>query len=410
MGMGGIAKSGMQAAMSALNIISNNIANANSYGFKTSMASFADLMPSGNESAGSQIGIGVNLSAITQNFTSGNRQDTGIKSNMSIQGSGFFVLKNSTTGQMAYTRDGSFNFNKTSGYFLSQDNQRLQGFPAVNGVIPAGTPATDLHISTAPIPAQATNKITQSGVNLNFSDTAPAVAPFDPTNSNTYNLQSTATVYDSVGRANTVNFYYVKSSTALTWNVYAAIGSTVLNSATPGTLTFNNNGTLASQTTLNSLQFAPTGGAVTPQIFNADMTGISNFAANDAAGSFITNTGYPAGLFNDYAIDANGVVTASYSGNNQTMVVGQVALASFNAPQGLQNQGGASWSATTASGPAVVSPTNNGSNTITAQSLETSNVQMAEELVGLIDAQNYFQANAQVEQTYSQIMQTVTKL
>lgn len=406
MGMGSIATSGMQAAMSEMNIISNNIANVDTTGYKRSSASFADLYPTSSGS-GPQMGMGVNLASVSQDFRAGGTVATGVKSNMSISGPGFFVLKDSATGQLSYSRNGKFNFDNKSGSFM-MGSQRLQGFAAVNGSIPAGAPVTDLLINTGPMAAQATSKVVQSGINLNTNDVVPTVTPFDPATPGSYNLQSTATVYDSLGNSNLVNFYYVKTSTASTWNVYAAIGSTVLNASSPGVLTFDTSGNLASQTGLNALQFSPPAGAVTPQTVNADMTGIMQFAGNDNAGKF-TNNGYPAGIFNDYSIDGNGIVSASYTGNTQKVVIGQVALANFSSPQGLQYIGDATWDATTDSGMPTIKPQNS-ENNINPSSLEGSNIDIASELVGLINAQNTFQANAQVEQTYNQVMQTVTKL
>lgn len=406
MGMGGIATSGMQAAMSEMNIISNNIANVNSYGYRKSVGNFVDMFPSSN-SSGVAIGTGVDLSSVTQDFSAGRTVQTGKQDNMSIGGSGFFMLKDASTSQVTYSRNGNFTFNPTTGYFM-MGNQRLQGFTAVNGAIPPGASSSDLLISTAAIPAKATTSITQSGVNLCSNDAVPVTSPFNPATSTSYNFVSTTPIYDSLGNNNPMSLYYVKTSTANTWNVYAVVNNTVLNSATPGVLTFNTNGTMASQSNMNALQYSPTTGATSPQTVSVDMTGATQFGSPDSTGQF-TPSGYPAGSFDSISIDNNGVVSVNYKGNGMKVVAGQVAVAKFSNPQGLSYVGNSSWTATTASGTPNVSTANSSSN-ITSGQLEISNVDMAQELVGLIDAQNTFQANAQVEQVYSQIMQTVTKL
>lgn len=408
MGMGSIATSGMQAAMNDMSIISNNIANANTTGFKQSSATFADVFPSGNASAGPQIGLGVDLSRVSQDFRPGQTRETGVGSNMAITGPGFFMLKDATTNQAAYTRNGEFKFNQATGYFML-GNQRLQGFAAVNGVIPAGAPAGDLKIDTSPMPPQPTTKLAQANVNLGSNELAPATTPFDPNNTSTYNFQSSAQVFDSLGNANTINIYYVRPSNgSLTWNVYGAIGSTVLNPSSPGTMTFNTSGTMTSSSNL-SLSFSPTSGAAAPQTVALDMTGTTQNAGGNMAGQITPKDGYAAGVFDTYAIDGDGNVSALYKGNGKRTVVAQVALANFSSPQGLQYAGDATWTATNDSGVAMTSPANS-TGMIKVNSIEASNVDMASELVALINAQSTFQANAQVEQTYNQVMQTVTKL
>ncbi len=407
MGMGTIATTGMQAAMSDMDIVSNNIANATTIGFKRSSAQFADLFPSGSGS-GTQIGLGVNLASISQDFTAGTPQSTGTKSNLCIGGDGFFVLKDASTGGIAYSRNGAFTFDPSVGYFML-GNDRLQGFLSTDGVtIPAGASLTDLYVSTAPLAANPSSKVTAGiGVNLNSTDAVPATTPFLPTDQTTYNFISNTTVYDSLGNPNSINLYYVKTS-ADNWSVYAVDGSNnVLNSATPGSLVFSTSGTLTSATNLSAITFTPSAGAGASQNFAVDVTNVTQFAQKDNPGVYSTD-GYAAGIFTDYKIDKDGQVSVVYS-NNKSKIMGQVGLATFATPEGLDYAGNAMWSANTRSGTAIIKPSNS-LNNITSGSLEGSNVDMATELVKLINSQNIFQANAQVEQTYNQIMQTVTKL
>lgn len=413
MGMGNIATTGMQAAMQDMDIISNNIANAGTYGFKKSGANFSDIYTPGN--GANQIGLGVNLASISQDFTAIGATQTGIQSNLAINSNGFFVVTDQNTGATSYARNGQFVFDKSTGMF-SYNNQILQGFISTDGsTIPSGGSPSNLVVNTSPVPAVATANLTLSNqnlLNLCSNDTVPAVSPFSPTNLNSYNTVSNSTVYDSLGNANQLSLYYVKTASN-TWSVYAAITppnsttATVINQSTPGTLTFSATGALSSSSGLGSLSFSPATGATSPQTFAIDMTGATQFGTADNAGVF-TGDGKSAGTYVNYAIDKDGIVNVSYS-NGTTLKAGQVALANFSNPQGLEYLGNGMWSATSTSGLPTVNPENSASN-ITSGALEASNVDLAQELVKLINAQNTFQANAQVEQTYNQVMQTVTKL
>lgn len=406
MGMGTIAISGMQAAMDDMNIISNNIANVQTGGFKVSSANYADNYPATGAS-GNQIGLGVNLATVDQNFEPGNDIQDGIASHLSIAGgNGFFIVKDPTSGQVSYSRAGQFSFDPSVGYFLL-GNQRLQGFPAVQNQIPPGSTATDLYINTAPIPAIPTTTITQNTVNLSSNDSVPSTATFSATNATSYNFSSPATIYDSLGNSNNATLYYVKSSTANNWSLYVSVNGTVVNSSSPATLTFNTDGSLNSSSGLTGMSFSPTTGAATPQTFALDMTGITQTAGIDNPGQY-TWDGAPAGTYSKYSIDKDGKVTVVYT-NGLSNLIGQVALANFSTPQNLQYLGQGSWASTPSAGTPSIKPANSTSN-INSGSYEGSNVDMATELVQLINAQNFFQANAQVEQTYNQVMQTVTKL
>lgn len=403
MGMGNIATTGMQAAMSNMDVISNNISNANTLGFKKSTASFADLFPSGNDASGVQIGLGVNLDAIQQNFNPGGSSDTGLASDICITGAGFFIMKD-PAGAATYSRNGHFTFDSTTGYF-NIGGQRLQGFPAVNNTIPAGSIPSDLKVNTAAQPAKASTSVTAQGLNLNSGDTIPATATFSPTDTTSYNYTNHSQMYDSLGNTTNLDLYYVKTA-ANTWSVYSSVNGTVINSSSPGSISFTQSGQISSTSGLTGLSYTPTTGAA-EMTFDINMTGTTQFGNPDTTMPFTTD-GFSAGTFSKYTIDRDGLVNAIYS-NNQTVKVGQVALATFQSPQNLQNLGGATWAATTASGAAVSNPGNSTGN-IKQAALEMSNVDLAAELVSLINAQNTFQANAQVEQTYNQVMQTVTKL
>lgn len=400
MGIGNIANSGMKAAMSNMDVISNNIANANTIGFKKSYINFADIYPSGNASAGFQAGLGVSVSSINQDFSPGGYSLTALPYDLSINKGGFFITRDPTSGQVAYTRAGRFNLNQ--GYFTSVNgNQRLQGYAAVNNTIPPGSGIGDITINSASIPAQASTKADIT-LNLDANSVVPSTV-FDPNDQTSFNYQSSVNIYDSLGNQHVVKSYYVKTA-ANNWDVNVYVDGT---SVGTGTLQFTTAGSLSAATGLSALSYSPTTGATSPQTFALNM-GTSTQFGNPNNVVSTTPDGYPAGDFTSAEIDKNGMVYMQYS-NSQKILAGQLALANFQSPQNLSNIGDSSWTANSASGEPIVNQSNAVGN-INVGQLELSNVDLTTEMVSLINAQHTFQANAQVEQTFSEVMQTIIQL
>ena len=400
MGIGNIATTGMQAAMTNMEVISNNIANSNTPAFKGSLTNFGDLYPAGGNASSVQAGLGVSVTSIQQNFKTGGQSPTGIASDLAITNNNLFIMRDASSGQTSYTRYGRFSFD--DGYF-TLGNKRLQGFLAVNDTIPSGSTPADLFINTSPIAANASTTVTQQQLNLNASDSAPKTTPLDPTDSTSYNYSSATTLYDSLGTSNTLTLYYVKTA-ANEWTVNAYVNGS---SVGTGSLTFASDGSLSAATGLTGMSFSPTSGATSPQSFDISMIGAKQFSSAYNQRPF-TSDGYSAGTYTGYTIDKDGMVNVSYS-NNQSILAGQIALANFQTPEQLQNIGDMSWITTSGSGEPNINQSNS-SNGIKQSSIEMSNVDLASEMVSLITAQNIFQANAQVEQVYNQVMQTVTNL
>lgn len=398
MGIGNIANSGMQAAMSNMEVISNNIANANTYGFKRSFVNFSDLYPSSLGIASNQVGLGVNIAGINQNFQNGSYQPTGQPLDLSINNNGFFVVRNTSSGQVCYTRNGHFT-QSSQGYIMS-GNQRLQGFPAVNGQIPPGSTPADLVVSNTSIPASATTTATTK-LNLDSNSVIPP-GVFDPSDTATFNYQSTVNIFDSLGNEHAVTSYYVKTA-ANEWNVNVYVDGA---SAGTGTASFNSSGQLTGTTGLSALSYSPTTGATTPQAFELDLTNSTQYGAANSVTT--SKNGYQAGQYSSASIDGDGKLWVSYS-NGEKVLGGQVAIASFQSPDGLVNVGNMSWVASGDSGAADVNQDNSLGN-ISSGGVELSNVDLTTEMVSLLGAQHTFQANAQVESTYNEVMQTVIKL
>jgi flagellar hook protein FlgE len=398
MGIEDIANTGMKAAMTNMEVISNNIANANTVGFKKSYTNFSDIYPSSTATTGVQAGLGVSIAGITQDFTRGGFQTTDRNLDLSIGDNSLFILKSPGTGQVSYSRAGAFRLDP-NGYLLNGSN-RLQGFPAPKGVILAPS-IVDLQVPTAPVPATATTKVT-GNLNLNANATIPP-ATFNASDPTSYNFATYTNVFDSLGNSTPLALYYVKSGSN-TWNVNAMINGA---SAGTGTMSFSSAGLLTGTTGLNSLSYTPGTGAATPQALAVDLAGSTQFAGGSSPQPFMQD-GFQAGTLSGVNVDNNGVINIQYT-NGQTAAAGQIALANFQSPEGLQDIGNMSWIQSTKSGSPIVSQSASTAN-ITTGTLELSNVDLTQEMVNLIGAQHSFQANAQVEQTYNEVMQTIVKI
>lgn len=399
MGIGNIANTGMRAAMTDMEIISNNIANANTIGYKRSYGTFGDIYPNSMGGAKTQAGLGVALNSIHQDFTRGGALYTTNPLDLMINSGGFFVTKDNTSGATSYTRAGRFTLDNEG--FITNGKQRLQGFPATNGVVSAGGSLNDLQISSTPRNATATKAVTEN-INLNSTDKVPA-GPFNKDDVATYNYMTTSTVFDSLGNSHSLSMYFVKTADN-TWTANALVDNTAVGT---GNVTFNADGTLNSSTGLDALSFDPGTGATSPQSLSVNLGSCSQYASENTTRS-MSQDGYPVGNLTGYEVDTDGNVVGSYS-NQERVLLGKVAVAQFQSPDGLASIGNMSWVETTESGKAILNPGNSNKN-ISSSVVETSNVDLTQEMISLIGAQHNFQANAQVEQTYNEVMQTVIKI
>jgi flagellar hook protein FlgE len=400
-----IALSGISAASTDLNTISNNIANADTSGFKQSRTEFGDLFQNAAYNLQSTTtGAGVAVQTIAQQFTQGSVTSTNNPLDLAISGQGFFTLKGN--GSLVYTRNGAFSTD-SNGYVVSATGQRLQVFPPVAGTNTFSTGTlTDLQISTAANPPLATTTI-GAGINLPANASAPATAKFSPTDSTSYNQTTSVTTYDSLGAAHTTSLYFVAGATAGSWTVHTVVDGaeqgtgTALSFGTAGTLTTPANGQVA-------LTYTPTDGAAAMNV-NIDLGAATQYGSTFSVNS-LTQNGYTTGQLSGVTIGANGVVTADYS-NGQTAALGQVAMANFANPQGLKQLGNASWSQTLASGNALTAAAGSSDiGTVQSGSLENSNVDLTTQLVNMLGAQRNYQANSQVISTEDQLMQTILHL
>lgn len=386
------ALSGINAAQSDLNVIANNIANANTTGFKGSRAEFADIYAvTGLNLNSTAVGSGVRLDKVAQQFSQGDIQTTNNSLDLAISGNGFFAVNNGSG--VNYTRAGEFQ-KDPSGYVTTPDGSRLQIYPP-NGVGGFDTSTLkDLNLVTAQSNATATSLITMTS-NLPASASVPA-NPFSTSDSTSYNAAAPVTVYDSQGGSHQATIYYVKTGTN-TWNANLFIDG---QNAGTQAMTFNANGNLATpangQLAFGAVNLA---NGSSPMTVSLNVTNTTQFGTAYSAGTIAQN-GFEAGTLSNIDIDSKGVVTAYYS-NNQSTQIGQVAIANFANVQGLRQMGNTTWSASTDSGPAVMGTASSGQfGTLQSGALESSNTaDTTAQLVNMIQAQRDYQANAQVLST-----------
>ncbi|HLO64727.1 MAG TPA: flagellar hook protein FlgE [Azonexus sp.] len=429
------ALSGLNVASKAIDSTSHNIANSSTVGYKASVAHFGDVYAASLAGAGaSQIGIGVNLAAIQQQFTQGNITATSNPLDISINGAGFFRMDNG--GATTFTRNGQFHLDK-NGYIVNDQSMKLTGYAAQSGIIVPTTPAP-LQISASDLAPQATGYNSSSSfngikanLNLDSRQTVPTSAwvdggaagsttAFTP-DPQTYNYSTALSMYDSLGNAHTMTFYFRKTAVAGQWAVYSNVdGTTNLNNGAAGpigTLTFGTNGQLTAGSPMNVTvnmtnvlaSQSIVNGAQATQTFPIDFTGTTQFGS-----AFGTNRleqdGYAAGHLIGLSVGNDGVIQGRYS-NGQTFAQGQVVLANFTNPNGLQAQGNNQWTETSVSGPALVgAPNTSNLGVLSSSSIEESNVDLTAELVNLITQQRNYQANAQSIKTQDQVMQTLVNL
>ena len=411
--------SGLNASSKSLEVIGNNIANANTFGAKVSRAEFADVYANAIGGTGNAIGIGTTIGAVAQQFTQGNITSTDNPLDVAINGAGFFELKDSQ-GALSYSRNGQFKVDNT-GFIVNNQGRRLMGYPAdATGVIIPGT-ASALQMPTAGITPVVTTKIAmQMNLDSRAAVTLPAAgAPIDFADPTTYNNATSQTVYDAKGQDVALTYYFQKSGTD-TWNVYIAANGVPLatsggNPAASTTITFPVNGGAPTApvgpVTLNIPAVTNAAGATTVPIAGValDLSGATEYGTQFGV-TDLSQDGYAAGQLIGVQIGGNGVIDARYS-NGQTKPAGQLEIATFRSPQGLQPMGGNGWVQSAASGGPIVGVPGSGNlGVLQAGALEESNVDLTAELVNMITAQRTYQANAQTIKTQDQVLQTIVNL
>ncbi|EKP0293658.1 lateral flagellar hook protein FlgEL [Aeromonas veronii] len=379
-----IGLSGLRAVNQELSIISNNVANASTAGFKSSRAEFAAIY------GGGQAG-GVEMNNVSQNFDrNGDMTRTGRGLDLAISGSGFFVLKDGS-GQTSYTRAGMFQRDNAN-YLTTAGGTRLQGYTTDDaGKLQSGV-VGDIQVKAGSLPAKPSDKL-EFVANLKAdASIIPADPKFDPNKSNTFSYSQSSKVYDSLGTEHTVTQYFVKKGTNA-WDVHYSFNGADVTPAAGAKMIFDPNGKLdtGASTIPPSLALKPAGAS--PIELQLDMSRVSQYASDFNATRNQSN-GYTAGDLTGVRVDGDGGVYATFT-NGQSLLQGQVVMANFTNPNGLLQTNNTSWQQSFSSGQPVLGAPGTGTmGKLTAGAYESSNVDLTGELVSLMTSQRNYQANA----------------
>lgn len=411
--------SGLNAAAKSLDVIGNNVANASTVGFKQSQAQFADVYASVLGGSDSAAGIGTKISTVAQQFGQGNVSITNNPLDIAINGQGFYQMDNN--GAVSYSRNGQFQLDK-NGFIVNAQGHKLTGFAAnpATGAISLGSSAP-LQIPTQSLTPQPTST-SSVGINLDSRLLVPTTAVFSPTDSDSYNSSTALTLYDSLGNSHIATTYFVKNATANTWDVHMTVddlgldgtAATAANTllGTSPTLTFSSTGTLilpltGDVTVPGGIVYAT--GSTTPQPLTFNFIASTQFGATFAVNQLAQN-GFTSGQLSGFSTSADGTILGRYT-NGQSKALGQILLANFANPQGLQPLGNNEWSSSAGSGPPLVgTPGSSSLGVLQSSAVEDSNVDLTAELVNLIVAQRVYQANAQTIKAQDSVLQTITNL
>jgi len=439
-----VGASGLNASSEELSVVGDNIANSSTVGFKAARTVFADAMAQQLIGASGQLGLGVTTLTVQKLFSQGGFATTGLSTDVAIQGNGMFVLKGNHGGEAGtfYTRNGQLTIDK-NGYLTNLEGLRVQGLQAdASGTVTSGL-LGDLQVGNASAPAKATDAITIRG-NLNQTEPLKTWNPLDP--KTTSNFTTSMTVYDSLGKPIQLDIYFSRKdpvndptfvagdSGDWTYHVMTDGGNLGFESdgttpATEGTITEVATGTLRFDTSgrlvLNSTDtqgFYPKD-ANGPQAltFNfgtgtdptagagSGLDGLTQYAAVSAV-SFVTQAGSSSGSLASIAVGQDGTITGGFT-NGQTRTLGQLILANFKAPDQLSRVGSTLYSEAPNSGPPTLgTPATADRGSVTAGTIEQSNVDISSEFIRMIAAQRNFQANSKTLTTADSLLAELMNL
>lgn len=395
--------SGLRNHMSYMDVVGNNIANVNTTAFKSSRVTFQDILSQNIRGAGgpieggrggtnpSQIGLGMTLGGIDNLMMQGSIQSTGKLTDFAIQGDGFFVVSDGE--REFYTRDGAFDVGVDGTLVNPANGLRVMGWVADAG----GEIDMDGNVEPVSIPfgtridAVSTGEIQLQG-NLNAATLDEGI------------VSTTLTVYDALGNAHTVRLELEKQADNQ-WQVQAymgedgdgnpiAVGGTHDIEFADGSDPDVPAGHLIDGDTMELTLTDLVGGA-DDLTFDIDFTRIRQYAASSQL-NVARNDGLPSGALVSFAVSQTGEIAGIYS-NGAHRTIGQLAMAGFTNPAGLERQGENLWSPSANSGDAMIGrPGEDGRGIVNTGTLESSNVDLAEQFTNMITAQRGFQSNSRV--------------
>lgn len=415
--------SGLESHGQSLAVISDNIVNANTTGFKASRGEFQTILSQDLNASGTsmQIGRGAMMNGVTNLFTQGSITRTERGTDMAVNGNGFFILEGDRLGQ-TFTRDGSFRFDK-QGWLVNLNGYRVQAYQA-NETGKITGKLDDVRIPFNTMKAKSTEKIE---IHTNLDSRVRVGEPMDLLRpEETSQFVTGLQVYDSIGNAHGVNVYFNKVADGM-WEWHGMTDGANLEGGEPGipseivqgTLIFDQEGKLQSseQGVVNS---SFVNGAIADQqlLFDfGDTTdlggtgqkGTTQYGSKSATFRSVQD-GWAAGMLADTAIDSEGVIQGVYT-NGQNRVLGQIALARFEATERLSKVGENQFRETVESGQALIGKANtNGRGVLMTNSLENSNVDLAKEFVEMIKSQRGFQASAKSITTANEMLDEVINI
>ncbi|MCD9489309.1 flagellar hook protein FlgE [Photobacterium phosphoreum] len=460
-----IALSGLGAAQKDLNTTSNNIANANTFGFKESRAEFGDVYSNSIFSnSKTTTGGGVQTSTVAQQFHEGSSIYTNNPLDLRVSGAGFFAVADNKNeaANSNLTRNGAFQLNNEN-ELVNSEGKFLLGYPVnqdTNTV--ASYEAKSLKINDVFGQPTASKNISVS-LNLPNTETKPKAQPFDFNDPDSFSRSTSSTIYDSLGKPYKMTTYYVakydpnaiapESTNANEWQVFQTItdnngkekaldakaeslpagySAAGANGHLGYVMKFDANGQLfqgapddptieppegliaPSPTTIQMENFAEAaidvGGADPTQALTMKYDDPTQYASAFEVRKFQDTDGASTGYLSKVDIDPDGNIMASYS-NGKDLVVGRVAMARVANEQGLTQLGGSLWNATQESGEVVWGDASQGSfGAIKSGTLEQSNIDMTQELVDLISAQRNFQASSRALDVNNQLQQNILQI
>ncbi len=458
--------SGLNAMQTQLDVIGNNIANANTVGYKSSRILFSDILSQSLTGGGGgtmQVGRGVSVGGVDTLFSAGSFETTSNATDLSIDGEGFFMVRDAEGG-IYYTRAGAFSVDN-EGYLVDVNNHKVQG---CNLMAADSDAVTDISLKDVQSAPKAT---TETSIGANLDASTPPGDVFTVAQE----------VYDTLGTSHTLRLEFEKQAAAGGWSaravlVAAGAGETDIvhnaldpadyetayvadgeayaeddllvhegvvyrctsayTSATgddcepegsasnwevsdyrldedgvvymPMSFEFAADGSLTSPSTDPTLSFAGLANGAEDIDVNWKLTGsgvepLTGYASTSVVKSLIQD-GYSSGELRSISVTEDGIITGFFT-NGQTTSIGEVMLATFSNPLGLQRMGANLFGETLMSGVAIQnSPGTGGMGTIISNSLELSNADIAQEFINMITAQRAYQASAKVVSTTDQMM------
>ena len=408
--------SGMRNHMSYMDVVGNNIANVNTIAYKSSRVTFQDILgqtlrggsaPQNGRGGTNpaQIGLGMTLGGIDTLMSQGSLQSTGKLTDFAVQGDGFFVVSDGERNY--YTRDGAFDIGVDGGLVNPNTGLRVMGWmvDGATGAVNTEMPMTELEIPFGTrISAQATTAMQLAG-NLDAGTATGGT------------VSTTLTAYDTLGNAHSVAVTFTKNAAANTWDITVNHDDdgdpgtvTVAAVPVPAQIVFNN-ATGAITTPATGLISIPLTGTAysAPLTFDINMSKFSQFAGQSQV-NLSSQDGFPAGALVSFAVGSSGEIAGIYS-NGSNRLIGQLGLATFVNPGGLQRAGQNNWQPTSNSGdPILGTPNSNGRGTVSTGTLETSNVDLAQQFTNVIIAQRGFQSSSRVITASDQMLQDLVNI